>query len=282
MFAAGGVALGLTAKAIKAPALREVARMTYSMVDLSCASHARPSAAVTLDIDDSCDVVHGHQQLALLNAHCDERCFLPVHVYDTATARPVAILLLPGKTPTGAEIRGHLRRLVRRIRTHWPDTRLTIRGDSHYGRHEVMTWREASGLDDIFGLSGNDVLDRPVDPIADDGRCDAPRRRHKWFAGTPRPATAPNPGDLSVVFARIEATPKGLDIRYVVTNRTDGSAEWLRDTMYCARGQAENLIKLPRQIGGMSRYRKFGATSIVEKSRIFLSVTADMRPLRCR
>jgi hypothetical protein len=31
---------------------------------------------VTLDIDDTCDVVHGNQQLALFNAHYDERCFL--------------------------------------------------------------------------------------------------------------------------------------------------------------------------------------------------------------
>jgi hypothetical protein len=40
----------------------------------------------------------GHQQLALFNAHYDERCFLPIHVYDTATSRPVAVLLRPGKT----------------------------------------------------------------------------------------------------------------------------------------------------------------------------------------
>src|SRR6201999_1643777 len=29
-----------------------------------------------------------------------------------------------------------------------------------------------------------------------------------------------------------------------VTNIARGSAEWLYDTLYCARGQAENLIKL--------------------------------------
>lgn len=46
------------------------------------------------------------------------------------------------------------------------------------------------------------------------------------------------------VAARIEATTRGLDIRYVVTNLAGGSAEWLYDTLYCARGQAENLIKL--------------------------------------
>jgi hypothetical protein len=46
------------------------------------------------------------------------------------------------------------------------------------------------------------------------------------------------------VVARIEATTQGLDIRYVVTSLTYGSAEWLYESVYCARGQAENLIKL--------------------------------------
>jgi hypothetical protein len=153
-----------------APSLREVVRMTYAMIDTYCASYQRPPRAVILDIDDTLDVVHGHQQLALFNAHYDERCFLPIHVYDTATSRPVAVLLRPGKTPSGVEIRGHLRRLVRRIRSQWPDTRLTIRGDSHYGRPEVMAWCEANGIDYIFGLAGNAVLDRLVEPIADDVR----------------------------------------------------------------------------------------------------------------
>ena len=44
--------------------------------------------------------------------------------------------------------------------------------------------------------------------------------------------------------ARIEATTLGLDRRYVVTNIKSGRAEWLYDSLYCARGQAENPIKL--------------------------------------
>jgi Transposase DDE domain group 1 len=45
--------------------------------------------------------------------------------------------------------------------------------------------------------------------------------------------------------ARIEASTQGLDIRFVVTNLTTGNIEcWLYNALYCARGQAENLIKL--------------------------------------
>jgi hypothetical protein len=228
-----------------APTLREVIKLTYAMVDLYCASYARPPRAVTLDIDDTVDVVHGHQQLSLFNAHYDERCFLPIHVYDTAMSRPVAVLLRPGKTPSGLEIRNHLRRLIRRIRQYWPHTRLTIRGDGHYGRPEIMAWCEANDIDYVFGLPGNKVLDRLVEPAADDLRV----RRAEEQAAIVRGYTETRYGAKSWhcqrrVAARIEATTKGLDIRMIVTNIAGGNAEWLYDTLYCARGQAENLIKL--------------------------------------
>jgi len=153
-----------------APSLRDLIRLMRVMVDLYCASYRVPPAAVTLDIDDTVDVVHGHQQLSFFNAHYDERCFLPIHIYDTSTARPVAVLLRPGKTPSGKELRGHLRRLVQRIRKHWPQTHITIRGDGHYSRPEVMAWCEENGIGFIFGLPGNTILDRLVDKAADDIR----------------------------------------------------------------------------------------------------------------
>ncbi len=241
-----------------APTLREVVRLSYAIaqrshgvmsakltvVDTYCASYPRPPAKVTLDIDDTVNVVHGHQQLSLFNAHHDERCFMPIHVYDTATARPVAILLRPGKTPSGPEVRRHVRRLVRRIRQHWPQTRLTIRGDGHYGRPEVMAWCEQNAVDYIFGLPGNAVLNRLLDPAADDVRV---RRAEAQTPVLRRYAElrygAKSWGCERRGAARIEASTMGLDIRCVVTNVRSGSAEWLYDTLYCARGQAENLIK---------------------------------------
>jgi len=92
------------------PGLRDLIRLGRVLVDLYCASYARPPACVTLDIDDTCDVFHGQQQVSLFKAHHDDRCFLPIHAYDTATSRPVAVILRPGKTPSGREVRSHLRR----------------------------------------------------------------------------------------------------------------------------------------------------------------------------
>jgi Transposase DDE domain group 1 len=51
------------------PCLRDLIRLRGVMIDLYCTSYSKPPPAVTLDIDDTVDVVHGHQQLSLFNAH---------------------------------------------------------------------------------------------------------------------------------------------------------------------------------------------------------------------
>jgi hypothetical protein len=228
-----------------APGLRDLVRLGRVMVDLYCASYAMPPEAVILDIDDTVDVVHGYQQLSLFNAHDDERCFLPIHVYDTATARPVAMILRPGKTPSGVEVRGHLRRLVRRIRHHWSTTKITIRGDGHYCRPEVMDWCEANGVDYVFGLTGTKALAAKVEAAADAIRVERAVDDKDAVRGFAQTAHAAKSWKRQRrVAARLEATRLGLDIRYVVTNIATGTAEWLYADLYCARGQAENLIKL--------------------------------------
>lgn len=227
------------------PDLRTVIRMGRVLVDLWLSSYAAPPESVTLDIDDTVDVVHGHQQLSLFNAHHDERCFLPIHIYDAANGRPVAMILRPGKTPTGKEIRGHLRRLVRRIRARWPTTRILIRGDSHYGRVEVMQWCENNGVDYLFGFAGNKVLKRLVEETADDIRTRRALEHKPVLRGYAQTRYGAKSWKMERrVCARIEATTMGLDIRFVVTNLCEGSAEHIYDVLYCARGQAENLIKM--------------------------------------
>ncbi len=52
-----------------APDGRTLIRLTYAMVDLWCGSYWRPPKAITLDIDDTADTVHGHQEPSLFNAH---------------------------------------------------------------------------------------------------------------------------------------------------------------------------------------------------------------------
>ena len=256
-----------------APDLRTLLRLGYAMIDLWCRNYRKPPKHITLDIDDTVDVVHGHQQLSLFNAHYDVRCFLPIHVYDADSGHCVAVLLRPGKTPSGKEVRGHLRRLIRRIRRHWPHTRITIRGDSHYGRSEVMDWCDANDVSFILGLSGNAVLAAQVEATADAVRTRrAINDRDAVRDWTETRYAAGSWSRLRRVAARIEATRQGLDTRYVVTNIGGGTAWWLYECLYCARGQAENLIKLHKT--QLASDRTSCRSPLANQMRLILHTTA--------
>ena len=136
-----------------------------------------------------------------------------------------------------------------------------------------MAWCEANDVDYILGLPGNTVLSRLVEIAADDVRV----RRAEAGADIVRRYTETRYGAKSWgcerrVAARIEATTQGLDIRYVVTNLQSGSAEWLYETPYCARGQAENLIKLHK--GQLASDRTSCRSALANQVRLVLHTAA--------
>lgn len=218
-------------------------RMMAAMVELFCDSFEQVPRRIVLDIDDTLDRVHGQQQLSLFHAHHDSRCFLPIHIYEAGSGKPVAVLLRPGKTPGGAEVALVLRHLVRAIRRHWPAVDILIRGDSHYGRHEAMNWLERNRVGYIFGLAGNRTLLGQVRHLAEDAavaRVEDEGGKARRF-GAFRYAAKTWPVERQVI-ARVEASAQGSDTRFIVTN-LKGTPRWLYEEVYCARGQAENLIK---------------------------------------
>jgi len=108
-----------------------------------------------------------------------------------------------------------------------------------------MEWCEQNGIDYVFGLPGNTALDRAVDETADDIRTRRALEKKpclRGFAETRYQAKSWKRERRAC--ARIAATTKGLDLRYVVTSLATDTAEHVYQTLYCPRGQAENLIKL--------------------------------------
>ena len=118
--------------------------------------------------------MHGDQQLSLWNAHYDSRCFLPIHIYEATTGKPVAVILRPARRRTGP-------------RWQWCCAMsLAASGPLAGGRDrgarrqplwsaEAMAWCERQRVGYIFGLSGNPVLLRQATPLAEDaalGRLD--------------------------------------------------------------------------------------------------------------
>ncbi len=227
------------------PTTTALKRMMAAMVELFCDSFTDVPRRIVLDIDDTEDRVHGRQQLARFHAHYSERCFLPIHIYEAITGKPVAIILRPGKTPDGAEVTCVLRHVIRRVRARWPRVEILVRGDSHYGRPEAMSWCERNRVSYIFGLAGNKVLLRRVAGLAEDAAVSRVEgdgaagkvRRYGEF----RYAARSWPVERRVV-ARVEASDRGTDSRFIVTNLR-GTPRWLYEAVYCARGRAENLVK---------------------------------------
>ena len=226
-----------------APSWRALGRMGLSMIDLFCASFKRVPARIVLDIDDTDDAVHGGQQLALFNAHYDDYCFQPIHIFEAATGKPVMSLLRPGKRPSGDEAARILRHVIGRIRRNWPRVEITVRGDGHYATPEAMEFLERQGCGYIFGLSGNARLNRIGQPWCEDAavrRAGQGKDKVRRFFHTGYQAKSWS--RQRSVIARVEATAKGCDVRFVVTNLS-GRAKALYEKVYCARGRMENMIK---------------------------------------
>jgi hypothetical protein len=226
------------------PDVRALIRMGRTMVEAYCSSFRQVPKRIVLDIDDTFDAVHGGQQLRLFNAHHDDYGFQPIVVFD-GDGRLVGAILRPAKRPKGREIAGHLRRLIREIRAHWPRVEILLRGDSHYCTPEVLDLCRARAVDFILGVAPNKALRRHITDLEEStakrfeaGKGDKKVRRFKEFHDAATSWTR-----VERIIVRTEVGPQGRDTRFIVTSLTDGRGKALYEKLYCRRGQAENHIK---------------------------------------
>jgi hypothetical protein len=253
------------------PDWRALARIGLGQIDLYCRSFARPSSRIVLDIDDTDDPVHGQHELALFNAHYDCTCFQPIHIFDGLSGKPVLSLLRPGKRPSGEEVARILRHVIRRIRRHWPGVAILVRGDSHYCSEPALALLEAMRCDYIIGFAINSELLEIAAPWR--AQCDMRRSNmkptgHRFHQ---LPYRAREWSRSRKLVARVEATPMGTDVRFIVTN-LEGRGKTLYEKVFCARGAAENLIK------DMKRWTRSDKTACsrwqANQFRLFLHVGA--------
>ena len=62
-------------------------RLAEVLAESFIESYRTPPVAILLDIEDTEDITHGHQQMALFNAFYDEYCYLPIHIYEGKSAK---------------------------------------------------------------------------------------------------------------------------------------------------------------------------------------------------
>jgi hypothetical protein len=214
------------------------------LVDVFLGSHDEPPGSIVLDLDTTDFALHGHQEKRFFHGYYDQYCYLPLYVF--AGDHLLLARLRPADIDAAAGATGEVARIVARIRARWPETTLTIRGDSGFCRDELMSWCEANGVFYVLGLARNSRLQEAIAPELEEARRlyeetgEAARVFTEFGYQTLDSWTRPRR-----VVAKAEHLPRGSNPRFVVTNFLPEHCEAraLYEDLYCGRGDMENRIK---------------------------------------
>jgi hypothetical protein len=214
----------------------------HLFVDLFIEAHERAPREIILDLDATDDPLHGMQEGRFFHGYYDCYCYLPLYVFcgrDLLVAK-----LRSADMDAAAGVVEEVARVVARIRTCWPKTRIVLRADSGFARDDLMTWCEANGVDFVLGLARNERLAAEIAPelelAAAKSRCTGrPERRFRSFVWTTRESWS----RPRRVVAKAEWTNGEANPRFVVTSLMREGAKYLYEKVYCARGEMENRIK---------------------------------------
>ena len=210
---------------------------------------------IVLDLDAMGHRLHGLQEGRHFNAYYDDYCYLPLYAFVGdfplwAQLRTAEHGAAYGAVAALEKILAALRRRCRRAR-------IIVRGDSGFGREEIMAWCE--GQREVYyclGLAKNSVLIEKLGPALACARA----RHCLTGAASVREftefqyRTQDSWSRERRVIGKAEVMKAGENPRFVVTNlpakgfkpdkdKTRFSPARLYEELYCARGDMENKLK---------------------------------------
>jgi hypothetical protein len=199
---------------------------------------------ITIDVDATDDPTHGHQQLSMFHGFYGQFMYSELFFHDGDTGQIIVPVLRPGNSHSNKWYVGILKRVVRKIRTCYPDMTITIRGDSGFSCPAFYRLASEYQLYFVLGVASNAVLKRRTERLAD-----AVRRRYvslgeKYQHFTTFAYQAGSWEAPQRCIAKVESTGKGLNVRYIVSNLPGKTARQIYFGVYVQRGEAsENRIK---------------------------------------
>jgi len=214
--------------------------MSEVFIDQFIAIHTAPPQHLILDFDATDDRTHGKQERYFFHGYYDHHCFLPLYVF--CGDELLAAYLRPSNIDASRHTRAILKLPAAKLRTAWPDVKITIRGDSGFCRWRLMRWCDSHGIGYVLGLPKNKVLEREA--------IDWTERAERRFRKTGEPQRLFGSVSYSAatwdrtrrVIVKAEHNAQGANPRFVVTN-VPGDPQELYDDVYCQRGEMENRIK---------------------------------------
>ncbi len=117
-------------------------RLSKCLIDGFVNSYSTPPSVIILDCDDTNNDTYGQQELALFNNYYHGYCYMPLHIYEGLSGKLITTILKPGRRDKQANIARLLQKLISHLRAQWPDTKIIVRGDSHFSSTDFMDWTE--------------------------------------------------------------------------------------------------------------------------------------------
>lgn len=231
-----------TLSRLEMSATREHANALHGvLLDQFIASRESTPQELILDIDATHTPLHGDQEKGHFHAHYDNYCYLPLYVFCGQDI--LACVLRPSDVDPAKILRAVVKLLTQRLRQAWPKVKITIRADAGFCRPQALARFEKWGINYVIGIPKNSKLLEQVEiaemALADDFHVAGTKQRmvgefsysaRSWKKIERR------------IIARLEYDARGSNPRFIVTNLPE-SPEYLYETLYCARGEAENRIK---------------------------------------
>ena len=225
------------------PSRTTLYRIAGVILDAFIQSYTEAPEGIIIDMDDTADAIYGTQQLALFNAYHDCFCYLPLHIYEGKSGKLITTILRAGKRPSGKEIVSILKRIVERIKEAWPEVNILIRGDDYYSSPDMYEYCKEHNLKFVFGFKSYKSVVKKASSIMAKakelyGISQTPVKLYSEFSYQAATWSEPNR-----IIVKAEYNHRGANTRFIVTNFESTCRKFVYETVYCARGATELLIK---------------------------------------
>jgi hypothetical protein len=243
------------------------------LVQVFLEAHTTAPEQIVLDIDATDFAIHGEQEGRFYHGYYDHYCYLPLYVF--AGEHVLCARLRPSNIDPSAGSRKEIERIVRRIRTVWPEVKIVLRGDSGFCREELMAWCEANQVDYVFGMARNPLLEKMVAEALEQARqqWEQTQQPARVFLEFEHETVSGTWSRRRRVVVKAEHIDGKSNPRFVVTSvgAEAWAAQQLYEDLYCARGDMENRIK---EQFVLFADRVSAATMRANQLRLYLSVMA--------
>jgi len=214
------------------------------LVDLFVEAYDSTPEEIILDVDATDDPLHGHQEGRFFHGYYRSYCYLPLYIF--CGEQLLCARLRKADQDGAAGTVDELARMIERIRSSWPRTRIIVRGDGGFCREDLMVWCEAHGVDYVLGMAKNSRLKAMIaeEMAQSKSQYESTGQAARVFKDF-RYQTRTSWSCERRVVGKAEHLAKGENPRFVVTTLSpkDWDARRLYEDLYCARGDMENRIK---------------------------------------